>query len=602
MLLGAVAMSLTFCVGETTGAESLSKQIRRPIAIVAAADQIVVANGRSGSLSIVNAKNGVVIAEHKIGNRIADMVELKSPKTNKNSVTVLLHCPDEMQLMIATLTGRAIKKFVIAKLANPTSTQESLAISGLTGRLATDGQQIYVSEKWARRIVCLSLDANFKQVTERKTLDLPFAPGEMQILPDAKSLIVADAFGGRMAIVDAKRMTLGGSARIDGHNIRGLAVSDDGERLLVAHQRMNPLARADYDDLHWGSLVSNGVRVIDVAKFDGSADQNSTKLKAEPSKDSTQEDGPKTDGWLDHFGGTGNATGDPSGVITGSNDLMAVTLGGIGEVIIRRAGYSTRIRVGRRPEAMAVHGGRLYVANRFDDSISCIDLDVGKVIRTVLLGSTAELQAADRGELLFFDAKLSHDGWMSCHSCHTDGHSSGLLIDTLGDGDYGAPKRIPSLLGTRGTGPWAWNGAMMTLAAQVKKSVTTTMHGEPLTDQQTSDIVAFLESLKSPPPALRQASHLQAQGRSVFESKGCHNCHAGTKLTIAGTFDVGLLDEHKNRLFNPPSLRGVSQRTRLFHDGRARNVDDVVLRFEHKLAKPLSKAESSALLSYLKSL
>ena len=36
---------------------------------------------------------------------------------------------------------------------------------------------------------------------------------------------------------------------------------------------------------------------------------------------------------------------------------------------------------------------------------------------------------------------------MSCHSCHTDGHTSGRLADTLGDDTFGTPKRVLSLLG-----------------------------------------------------------------------------------------------------------------------------------------------------------
>src|SRR2546429_167098 len=85
--------------------------------------------------------------------------------------------------------------------------------------------------------------------------------------------------------------------------------------------------------------------------------------------------------------------------------------------------------------------------------------------RRIPLGPQPELSLAERGELLFYDARLSHDGWFSCHSCHTDGHSNGLLNDNLGDGSFGAPKRVLSLLGVRDTGPWAWNGTMPDLEA-----------------------------------------------------------------------------------------------------------------------------------------
>ena len=55
---------------------------------------------------------------------------------------------------------------------------------------------------------------------------------------------------------------------------------------------------------------------------------------------------------------------------------------------------------------------------------------------------------------------------MSCHSCHPDGHTNGLLNDNLGDGNFGAPKRVLSLLGVGQTGPWAWNGGVADLGVR----------------------------------------------------------------------------------------------------------------------------------------
>ena len=81
---------------------------------------------------------------------------------------------------------------------------------------------------------------------------------------------------------------------------------------------------------------------------------------------------------------------------------------------------------------------------------------------------------------------------MSCHSCHTDGHTNSLLSDTLGDGSYGAPKRVPSLLGVAATGPWTWTGSIPRLEDQVRKSIVTTMHGAKPTDQQVADLTAYL--------------------------------------------------------------------------------------------------------------
>lgn len=251
---------------------------------------------------------------------------------------------------------------------------------------------------------------------------------------------------------------------------------------------------------------------------------------------------------------------------------------------------------------MASAKDQLFVANCHDDSISVIDLKSARSVRTISLGPIGKLTAADRGELLFFDARVSHGGWMSCHSCHTDGHSNHQLTDTLGDGGYGAPKRVPSLLGTKGTAPWAWNGSAKSLPEQVQKSVQTTMHSARMSEQKISDIVAFLEQLPPPPSSAKPVRRQIDRGRKIFASQGCVQCHQPPTYTSSNTFDVKLVDESGLRLFNPPSLRGVSQRDALFHDGRHANLETLIRQARHQLTQPLEEDDIEALLAFLKSL
>ena len=205
-----------------------------------------------------------------------------------------------------------------------------------------------------------------------------------------------------------------------------------------------------------------------------------------------------------------------------------------------------------------------YVADSLDDTISVVEIATGLRPATIALGPRPEPTAADRGERLFSSAKLSHDGWMSCHSCHTDGHTNSLLSDTLGDGSYGAPKRVPSLLGVAATGPWTWTGSIARLEDQIRKSITTTMHGAKPTDEQVTDLAAYLSSLAPPSPEVAGIAPADAsavaRGREVFESRKCASCHVPPEYTSPERYDVGLHDEVGNREFNPPSLRGVSRR------------------------------------------
>jgi cytochrome c peroxidase len=289
---------------------------------------------------------------------------------------------------------------------------------------------------------------------------------------------------------------------------------------------------------------------------------------------------------------------------------LIISLGGVNEAAITQGPGQPlrRIALGHRPGAMAVSrdGKVAYIANCLDDTVSLIEIDSGRNAASIALGPSPELSLADRGERLFFDARLSHDRWMSCHSCHTDGHTNNLASDTLGDGSYGAPKRIPSLLGVARTGPWTWTGSMSRLEDQVQKSILTTMHGTKPTIEQLADLTAFLNSLELPSPATtsigKPESQAVARGLSVFGARKCAACHVPPEYTSASNYDVGLIDEVGNRQFNPPSLRGVSKRDTLLHDGRVRSLDEVFRKVRHPRDLVLTPAEIADLAAFLESL
>ena len=53
------------------------------------------------------------------------------------------------------------------------------------------------------------------------------------------------------------------------------------------------------------------------------------------------------------------------------------------------------------------------------------------------------------------------------------------------------------------------------------------------------------------------------------------------EYTSPERYDIGLTDEVGNREFNPPSLRGVSRRDTLLHDGRAKSLEAVFQKERH---------------------
>ncbi len=314
-------------------------------------------------------------------------------------------------------------------------------------------------------------------------------------------------------------------------------------------------------------------------------------------------------GRLFDLGDVGYAAGDPGAITFDRGGNLIVALSGADEVAIS-AGVGQgprRVVVGRRPTALAASpdGESLYVADSLDDTISVVTTASGQRPATIGLGPRPEPTAADRGERLFYSAKVSHDGWMSCHSCHTDGHTNNLASDTLGDGSYGAAKRVPSLLGVAATGPWTWTGSMARLEDQVRKSITTTMHGPKPTDAQVADLTAYLNTLSPPSPQLRDAG-LDAtaidRGRKVFESRKCAACHVPPEYTSPARYDVGLVDEVGNHEFNPPSLHAVDRRDALLHDGRARSLEDVFQKERHPRGLTQTPREIADLVAFLNTL
>ena len=106
-------------------------------------------------------------------------------------------------------------------------------------------------------------------------------------------------------------------------------------------------------------------------------------------------------------------------------------------------------------------------------------------------------------------------------------------------GPYGAPKRVPSLLGVVATGPWTWTGSISRLEDQIRKSIMTTMHGTKPTDEQVADLAAYLGSLT--PPSAELTGHASvnlsavAHGREIFETQKCASCHVPPELYFAGS-------------------------------------------------------------------
>jgi YVTN family beta-propeller protein len=558
------------------GKPALESRLRRPTALVLADNGkwLYTANRASGSVSVIDTGSLRTVAEVRIGRYLSDL-----------AIT-----PDGRRL-VATDEGAGELVLMGRQGATLTVLRRLKVSPALVGvQVAEDGTRCFVASLWSRWIFVVELAPEPRVA---RVIALPFAPRELLPVRGGAKLIVADSFGGQLGVVDVRRGELESVRTLPAHNIRGLALGPDEKELLVTHQVLNGLAHTTQDEIHWGNLMTNDLRILPLA---GVLTPRADLLRGSR---------------VIPLGEADRGAGDPAGVAATSDGTIVVALAGVGQVTWGRPADLAwqRLDVGRRPTALVADpdGRRVYVANTFSDSVSVVDLARAKVTAEIGLGPQPDLSLSDRGELLFYDARLSHDGWFSCHSCHTDGHSNGRLNDNLGDGSFGAPKRVLSLLGVKDTGPWAWNGGMPDLQSQVRKSILTTMHGRAPPGEQIEALTAFLRTLSPPPPVMQPAGEadeaMVRRGREVCHRAGCAGCHAPPTFTSRQTYDVGLADEVGNTRFNPPSLRGVSQRGPYFHDGRAVTLEEVFTRHRHhQLTEELLTDQLADLLRFLRSL
>ncbi len=224
------------------------------------------------------------------------------------------------------------------------------------------------------------------------------------------------------------------------------------------------------------------------------------------------------------------------------------------------------------------------------------------VTRAPFTVSTAagELVAADPGELpdaglLLFHA--SSPSGVACATCHPGGRDDAHTWEFEGMG----PRRTQALAGGLvATAPFHWDGTLPDMAALFDETGVARMGHAPRPETEVAALEAWLDRIPlAAVPSTDPAA--VAAGEAVFAWAGCPDCHPAPAYTDNRTLDVGT-----GGAFQVPSLRGVSRRLPLMHDGCAATLDD---RFDpmcggdaHGPADTLSVDELADLVSFLTSL
>jgi len=215
----------------------------------------------------------------------------------------------------------------------------------------------------------------------------------------------------------------------------------------------------------------------------------------------------------------------PADVVRQSDGTVYVAATSSARVgVLSSAGVVTgRIAVGQGPTGLAIDEARqrLYVLNRFDQTLSVVDTISKSQLSQVGIGFNPEPASVRDGRRFLYDAtSFSSHGTVSCASCHLNGHRDGMVWD-LGDpqgavdpvltflppnitgSDNQHPMKGPmmtqSLRGIIGNEPFHWRGDRAAL--ENFNGAFVSLLGGPrlLSSQEMAAFKAFVQSLVYPP-------------------------------------------------------------------------------------------------------
>ncbi len=586
----------------TIAGEPAVEPHRSPIALALSGDgtRLLIANQTSGSTSLVDAKESRRLDEIKTGEKPSGVAVSRN---GERGVVVHWYGGD-----LAILTIKGGKLAIAGRL--PVGAEPRGVVMTL------DGKTAYVTLGVANEVVRVDLDS--RKITGRLTVGRE--PRGIALAPEGSRLVVGNARGQGVSVIDVKDWRVVKSIPIDGDNLRQLAFSPDGKQAFVANMknRRFPTTRNNID-LGWvlGQRLTRvdlvGLETFDTLSLD------------------TQ----------------GRAASDAHGVaVSHDGRIIAVSCGGTHEVmffrtdlkrlpwrsessrdliapeLLKKDGRYQRLVLGGRPTEIAFgpDSKTLYVANYLTDAIQVVDAESARLIETIHLGGPRTPSLARRGEILFHAAERSFNQWYSCNTCHTEGHTNGLDFDTLNDGwqdlstfHEKSRKKVPTLRRVTRTGPWTWHGWQTSLEDAMVESFTKSMQGPRPTPDEVNALIAYLDTLDFPPnPNLEKDGGLSPaalRGREVYRSPkaACNTCHRGPESTDGKIHETGLeIPQDRYQGYNPPSLRGLYDKDPYLHDGRAKTLREV-LAGDHSTDKvtghgELTKQELDDLIAYLMTL
>jgi YVTN family beta-propeller protein len=583
----------------TSGTPTLTAEIPvglEPVSVAARNDREAwVVNWLSDSVSVVDLASGNVTRTLDVGDEPTD---------------VLFAGPNNARAFVCVSGTREVKVFDAD--APAASAPQVVVVRGKQPRsLARDpsGSRVFVSVFESGNQTAVVPE---RTVTQNGGLPAPNPPMSAGLPPAPRAGLVVKWNGSNwvdergdarwtpfvpfrladvdVAVIDAATATLSKELRGVGTQIGNAVYDPAASRLLVVNTDAQNFTR--FEPNVRGRFMRT--RVSSVNPSDGS----SAPTDLNPH--------------IDYGNGAGTdaeraqSLGLPADIARASDGTLYVAAEGSAKVgVLDAAGaVRSRISVGQGPTGLALDEsrGRLYVLNRFDESVSVVDTQSRNELARVGVGFNPEPAEVREGRRFLYDTTLSAHGDVSCASCHPGGHRDGLVwdlgnpqggVDVVNNPGAGSqiviipllatanyhpmkgPMMTQSLRGILETGLLHWRGDRAGFAAF--NPAFQSLLGAPrqLTAEEMQAYENFVRTLAYPPnpnqnldrsfPTAAPSGANAERGRQLFTTarldagvQTCGGCHSLPNGTNGFLIDGILLQESQS--LKVPQLRGLYQK------------------------------------------
>ena len=465
--------------------------------------------------------------------------------------------------------------------------------------VVTDGERAFVTEFGLGKVSVIGL------ATGRIEIDIgvnPF-PAGLALSADGQRLLVTHLFTADVTVIDLQTSTVRNviSTGRDTNLSQFIAISPDGSKAYIPQTRSNATNPA----LLFDTTVFPVVNVVDLA-------ESRLMVRRRINPDTADE-----------------PVNMPFAVVL-APDSSILYLANAGSDDVSVIDLNTNrglahIAVGSNPRGVTItpDGSQVFVNNVLDGTLSVIDTDALAVTNTVTLTEIPLAEVLLQGKKIFNSAAepvLTTDSWISCATCHFDGMMDGRTWQGFPDG----PRNTPALFGVGETLPIHWSGDFNELE-DVELTIRNIQFGTGLVSGEAHDslgpphagmspeldaLAAYMDSIEALVSPYVDNHERVMSGEKQFNALGCQSCHTPPLFTDRHLHDVGTGDLRKEKnahgrgtSFDTPSLRALWLTAPYFHDGSALTLEDVLNSgTAHNISAVLTSKEVEDLVAYLQSL